>query len=96
MLSKSDRIKLRSMAQTMPDLVYIGKEGLTDNVISQVDNNLFAHELIKIKVQNTCDIDKNEIADILCEKLDAEVVTIIGTKIILYKLSDKEKIKHIL
>ena len=96
MLSKSERIQLRSLAQTMPDLVYIGKEGLTDNVIRQVDDNLFAHELIKIKVQNTCDIDKNEIADMLCEKLEAEVVTIIGTKIVLYKWSDKDKIKHIL
>jgi len=96
MLTKKERIMLRSMAQTLPDLVYIGKEGITENVIKQVDDNLFAHELIKIKVQNTCDIDKEDIANALAEELDADIVTTIGTKIVLYKLSDKKKIKHIL
>ena len=96
MLTKKDRITLRSMAQTLPDLVYIGKDGVTDNVLKQVEDNLFAHELIKIKVQNTCEEDKNDIADYLAEQLEADVVTTIGTKIVLYKLSKKSKIKHVL
>ncbi len=96
MLTKKDRIILRSMAQTLPDIVYIGKEGVTDNVIRQVEDNLFAHELIKIKVQNTCEMYKEDIANLLAEKLDAEIVTTIGTKIVMYKLSDKKNIKHVL
>lgn len=96
MLTKKDRITLRSMAQNLPDLVYIGKDGLTDNVLRQLEDNLFAHELIKIKVQNTCDIDKFDIADLIAEQLDCEVVTIIGTKIVLYKLSNKKSVKHVL
>ena len=96
MLTKSERIKLRSMAQTLPDLVYIGKDGVTDNVLRQVEDNLYAHELIKIKVQATCDEDKESIADTICQELDCDIVTIIGTKIVVYKLSDKKNIKHVL
>ena len=96
MLTKKDRITLRSMAQTLPDLVYIGKDGVTDNVLKQVEDNLYAHELIKIKVQNTCEEDKEDIANFLAEKLGADIVTTIGTKIVLYKLSNKAKVKHVL
>ena len=96
MLTKRERITLRSMAQALPDLVYIGKDGVTDNVVKQVEDNLYAHELIKIKVQNTCEEDKEEVANYLADKVGAEVVTTIGTKIVLYKLSAKAKVKHVL
>lgn len=96
MLNKKERITLRSKAQTLPDLVYVGKEGVTDNVINQIEDNLYAHELIKVKVQNTCDLEKEEVADYIAEKTECEVVTIIGTKIVLYKLSSKKNIKHLL
>ena len=96
MLEKKDRIKLRSLAQTMPDLVYIGKEALSETVLKQIRDNLTAHELIKIKVQNTCEEDIHELADKIEEYVNCDVVTIIGTKIVVYKLSDKKGIKHIL
>ena len=96
MLNKKERIHLRSLAQTLPDLIYIGKEGITDGVVDQIKDNLFAHELIKIKVQNSCDDDINDLADNLSRLSASEVVTTIGSKIVLYKYSEKEKIKHIL
>lgn len=96
MINKKQRIQLRSLAQALPDLVYIGKEGLTDNVLKQIIDNLYAHELIKLKVQNTCDEDLSTLAEEIAVKCECEVVTIIGTKIVLFKLSDKPKIKHVL
>ena len=96
MLNKKERIFLRSKAQTLQDLVFIGKEGLTDNVIKQIEDNLFAHELIKVKVQNTCEEDKFDLAEEVAKITNCDIVTIIGTKIVLYKLSDKKNIKHIL
>ena len=96
MINKKERIQLRSLAQVLPDLVFVGKEGVTENVLRQIEDNLFAHELIKIKVQNTCEEDKGEVADIIAEKLICDVVTIIGTKIVLYKRSEKKNIKHVL
>jgi RNA-binding protein len=96
MLDKKQRIFLRSKAQLLEDIVQIGKDGMTDNVIKQVSDNLYAHELIKIKVQNNCDEDLEDLAHRLAEATDSEIVTTIGTKIVLYKLSKKQKIKHVL
>ena len=96
MLEKKERIFLRSKAQLLPDLVFIGKDGLSENVIKQIEDNLFAHELIKIKVQNTCEEDKNDLANEIEKITGCDVVTTIGTKIVLYKKSDKKNIKHVL
>ena len=51
MISTKERAILRGYANNLSDLVYIGKEGVTPNVIKQINDNLLAHELIKIKVQ---------------------------------------------
>lgn len=96
MITKKDRIKLRSIAQTLPDLVQIGKEGISDNLIEQINKNLFSHELVKIKVMANCDDSMQDLADEIAKLTDCEIVTIIGRKIIVYKLSSKDKIKHVL
>lgn len=96
MLSTQERATLRSIATNLKDLVFVGKEGLTDNVIEQINCNLFAHELIKIKVQKSAIDDIKQLATEMSEKCDAEVVSIIGSKILLYKYTDKPKFNHLL
>ena len=56
MITKQQRTALRSLAQELPDLVYIGKGDITPNVVKQVNDNLFAHEIIKIKVQDSASL----------------------------------------
>ena len=51
MLTPQQRAKLRSLASTQKDLLYIGQNNITDNLIEQIKLGLYAHELIKIKVQ---------------------------------------------
>lgn len=96
MLTAQNRALLKSIATNLKDLVFVGKEGVTDNVIAQINDNLFAHELIKIKVQKSVVDDIKDIADEIAEKCDAEVVSVIGSKILLYKLTSKPKFKHLL
>ncbi len=96
MLSTQERATLRSIATNLKDLVFVGKEGLTDNVIEQINCNLFAHELIKVKVQKSAIDDIKQLATEMSEKCDAEVVSIIGSKILLYKYTDKPKFNHLL
>lgn len=96
-MDKKDRLVLRSLGQKLPDLVYIGKDGLTDNVVIQIKDNLFAHELIKIKVQQSVVDDIREFASNIEKLCDCEVVCVIGSKILVYKYSHNPKIKeHIL
>lgn len=96
MLSTQERATLRSIATNLKDLVFVGKEGLTDNVIEQINCNLFAHELIKVKVQKSAIDDIKQLATEMSEKCDAEVVSIIGSKILLYKYTNKPKFNHLL
>lgn len=95
-MTTSERAKLRSIASGLKDIVYIGKEDLTDNVIEQININLFAHEMIKIKVQKGCDTPLKELANKIAEICNAEVVETIGSKIVVYKKTEKENFKHLL
>ncbi len=95
-MTKNERTKLRSLGQTLADLGFVGKEGVTDNVLKQISDNLTAHELVKIKVQKNAPEDIETIAEKIALGCGCEVVTIIGSKILVYKFSNKEKIKHVL
>lgn len=96
MINKKQRIELRSLAQTLKPIVLVGKDGFTENVISQIDEELFNHELIKIGLQDTAPtLSEFELTE-LAVKLSAEIVTIIGKKIVMYRHSEKKNVKHVL
>ena len=95
MIDKKTRIQLRSIASTIKSTVWIGKDGVTPNILKQLEEELFNHELIKITIQESVSLTEDEITE-LAVKLGAEVVTTIGRKIVLYKHSEKKNIKHIL
>ena len=96
MIDKKTRIKLRSIASTIKPIVWVGKDGFTENVLRQIEEELFNHELIKIAVQESIEIPSEfELAEIAV-KIGAEVVTVIGRKIVLFKHSEKKGIKHVL
>ena len=89
------RAKLRSLAQKVSPSVSIGKNGLDEGVVEQINMNLNAHELVKIDVLETADADKKELLTQICETLHAEPVCTIGRKIVVYRYSGKAK-SHVL
>ena len=95
MLSSKQRAKLKGLASTQSAIYQIGKGEISDNMIEGLDQTLTARELIKITVLKNCDYEKEDIMRILEMKLRAEAVCSIGNKIILYRYSHKEGIKHI-
>ena len=96
MIDKKQRIILRGIASKTKSTVIVGKEGFTENILKAIEEELFLHELVKINVlQNTEIIDKTKLCEI-ATLLNADVVTAIGRKIVLYKYSDKKNINHIL
>ena len=96
MIDKKTRIKLRSLASTIKPTVWIGKEGFSENAINQINEELFNHELVKISLQETATPPSESELTEIAVKLGADVVTVIGRKIILYKHSEKKNIKHVL
>lgn len=91
MLNSKQRAQLRSIAQSYDPVFYIGKLGITDEIVSQLENAINARELIKIGVQDACEYNAREAADIIAPKLGADVVAVIGRKFVLWRRSRDPK-----
>ena len=81
---------------TIDPTINIGKNGLTDTVIAEIDDQLFNKELIKISVLKNADFGAKDIIAELAEQVNAEPIQAIGNKITLYRISNKDGIKHVL
>lgn len=79
------------MANTMDPIFQVGKGGVTENFIKQIEDALEARELIKVKVLNNSLLDATEVASQIAEEIDAEFVQSIGNKFVLYKESKENK-----
>lgn len=91
MITSRQRSYLRGLAQQLDPMVYIGKHGLTDNVVKEVDINLLHREIVKVKIQESAHLDPKRIANEVAEKLGAEFVQAIGSKFVLYRESEDYK-----
>ena len=91
MLNSKQRAYLRSLAQNMDTIFQIGKGGVGEELCTQLSNALEARELIKIRVLENSGYTPREAAEELAEATGADVVTVIGTKFVLYRESEKHK-----
>ncbi len=93
-LTSSERAYLRSLANSLTAVFQLGKGGINDNFISQINDILEARELIKISLLETCELSVKEAAEIICTKTGAQSVQMIGRKLVLYRQSsDKDRRK---
>jgi RNA-binding protein len=81
---------LRSLANPLDTIQQIGKDGITEAVVQQVQEALTARELIKLKVLETSFMSAREASEALCEALEAEPVQCIGSKLVIYKANPKK------
>ena len=91
MITSKQRSFLRGLAQTTDTTVYIGKYGLTENVVREIDIGLEHRELVKVKLQEGAELDPKEVAGQMAEKLGAVFVQAIGRKFVLYRESKDYK-----
>lgn len=90
MITSKQRSYLRSLANTMDPIFQIGKGGIEDNLLTQISEALEARELIKIKILNNSGFGAREASDIICENIGAEGIQAIGSKVVLYRRSEKK------
>lgn len=91
MLNSRQRAQLRGMANGYETIVQIGKGGINEKLLKQVDDALEARELIKLRVLETAPDTARATADEVSEKVGADVVQVIGSKFILYRESKNSK-----
>lgn len=85
MITGKQRSELKRMAQEIKPTVMIGKDGLTETVISSIDTYLAAHELVKVQLQEGAALDPKRTANEVAEKLGADFVQAIGRRFVLYR-----------
>ena len=85
MLNWRQRAYLRSLANTLKPITQIGKDGVTEGFLDQLDAMLDSRELVKVTILETAGLDAKETANAICEALRAEFVQAIGSKFTLYK-----------
>lgn len=90
MLTSKQRAKLRALSQNLSPIIYVGKSGVTDNIIGQAEDALLPHELIKGTVQQSSPVSASEAANEIAQKTGAQVVSSTGRKFVLYKANPKE------
>lgn len=96
MITTKERAFLISHAGKLTSSMQVGKEGLSEHSHVQIDEMLNKNEIAKIRVLNNCPFSIEEVANDATQKANAELVKIIGHVFILYRKSNKPKVKHLL
>lgn len=91
MLTGKQRSKLKSMAHGINPSIQIGKEGLSDEILQELDRQLEYKELIKISVLENSPVFLDEIRDEILQETSSEFVQEIGSKLVIYRQSKDHK-----
>lgn len=91
-MTGKERAAFRAQANTLEPIIQIGKEGISDNLLTQISDALDARELIKIRVHlETSPMRPRECAGQIAEALGADVIQVIGGIFVLYRKSEKKE-----
>ena len=94
MLTPKQKRELKTLASTLTTRYQIGKNDISSTVVDMLDKALTAHELIKIDVMKGCASPVMEVAIDVSNKLNAELVTVMGRVIVLFRRNkENPKIK---
>jgi RNA-binding protein len=96
MITTKQRAELRKLAHHLTPSVQIGKDGLTENVVNQIDVVLENKELVKVKILQNSQVEAKQIINELASTLAAEPVQAVGGIMVLYRFSTKKGVVHVL
>jgi len=89
-MTGKERAALRAQANKLQPIFQIGKGGVSDNLLKQLDEALEARELIKITILETAYEDTRDLCNEIAKELGAEPIQAIGSKFVLYRKSTKK------
>ena len=93
LLTGKQKRYLRSLANRMDPILQVGKSGISENLVCQLDDALTARELVKIRVLPQAPLSAGETAALLSERTGAELVQLIGRNAVLYRQGEEPEIK---
>lgn len=92
MLNGKRRAFLRKMANTLDPVFQVGKGGISEEMCLQIGNCLEARELIKLRVLENSGYTTREAAEAIAASVEAEVVSVIGSRFVLYRESKTKRV----
>ena len=84
-LSPAERRALKARAHPLKPTVMIGNEGLSANVLQEIDSTLKAHDLIKIRVDTEDSDEREDMLGLICASTGASAIDHIGKILVVYR-----------
>lgn len=85
MLTGKQKRHLRALGHKLKPLIQIGKKEIEDALIAEANAALDHHELIKVKLLESCMLDKHEASETMAEACQADIAQILGKTFLLYR-----------
>ena len=89
MLTSKERAELRAKANSLDTTLIVGKGGVSEALIADVEIQLDNRELVKGKVLEAAMLTPREASDAICEATGADGVSVVGNKFVIYRFSEK-------
>ena len=89
MLTSKERAELRAKANSIDTTLIVGKGGVSEALIADVEIQLDNRELVKGKVLETAFMTPREVSDAICEATGADGISCVGNKFVIYRFSEK-------
>lgn len=89
-ISPSQKRFLRSRGHHLKPVVLLGQQGLTANVLAEIDRALEAHELIKVRIGGEDRDGRQAIVGEISRATGAELVQTIGHVAVLFRRNEKK------
>ena len=84
-LSGKQRRHLRSLAHGLKPVVSVGRQGLSDPVLASVDDAYNSSELVKVRLERACELDRKEAAAQLAVATESHLIQVLGRTVLLYR-----------
>ncbi len=89
-LKGKQRRYLKSMANQLKATVYVGKEGVSPALLQAIEDAYNGSELIKLKIERSCPIDRKELGPQLAEASESYLIQTLGQTLLLYRPDPEE------
>lgn len=93
MLTGKQKRFLRGIGHGLKPVILVGKGEVNEALIKETDDALESHELIKVKILESCFLDRHEVAEQLVEGTRSELAQVLGRTLLLYRKAKEAKMQ---
>jgi RNA-binding protein len=93
MLTGKQKRFLRALGHSLKPVVLVGKGDVSEALIKETSEALASHELIKVKILESCFMDRNDVGAELSAACGADVAQVLGRTLLLYKAAKQPRLE---